>query len=76
MNKERKKDIGRVHLHLRILNHKVKEWEKVLKFLKKKRSKIDVDTLIKEAITQRNNITIEMRKWISSLKNSPSDRKR
>ncbi len=73
MNKERKREIGRAMLHIKLLQKKVKEWSKVLEFLKKRSSKINVDSTIKEAIYQRGQVRDEMKRWLDNIKSPESD---
>lgn len=69
MNKQRKREIGELHLYLKLLNSQLKEWDKILKFLKQRRGINEGrDKLIKEAYFERNKIKDKMQNLISDFK--------
>lgn len=69
MDKQRKREIGRVILHIKLFNNQVKEWKKVLDFLKKRKGINEGrDRLIKEAHIERDKVRNEIQELLRKLK--------
>lgn len=69
MDKQKEREIGKLHLNLKLLNTQVKEWNKILQFLKKRKGINEGrDRLIKEASIERHKVRVKMQELIKKLR--------